>query len=67
MRKHNVKFAQRVTRVRHKDGTVDRSNLSPMLSHRLTNDKGFQLSANGLLPKLFARVGLLKTKEVAHA
>ena len=60
MRKHNRKFAQRVTRIRLADGTVSRSNLSQNLSHKLANDKGFQLAANGLLARLFKRVGLLK-------
>lgn len=62
MRKHNVKFARRITR-----HAWDRTNFPQDRLHKLVHDKTFQLGANGLLAKLFVRVGLLKAKEVAHA
>jgi hypothetical protein len=44
MRKHNKKFATRVSRTHG-----DTSNFPQKLSHNITNDKSFQLAANALL------------------
>ena len=60
MRKHNKHTATRWGRT-----TGDRSNFASSFSHKLANDKGFQLGVNALriLLTIFATlmiVGLLK-------
>lgn len=60
MRKHNKTFATRWRRTRNADGKVDRSNFPQTMAHRLVNDKGIQLFANGLLSRLLKKIGAIK-------
>lgn len=53
MRKHSKQMATRCGRT-----PGDRSNFASSFSHKLANDKGFQLSANGLMRRLLSRVGV---------
>ena len=50
MRKHSKAMATRWGR-----SPGDRSNFAPSMSHKLVNDKQFQLGANGLLCKLIKK------------
>ena len=51
MRKHNKQMATRWGRT-----PGDSSNFASSLSHKLANDKGFQLGANALLRGLLKKV-----------
>lgn len=51
MRKHNKKFTMRMGSARVKASV-------PQMAHHITNSKGFQLAANGLLRSLFKRAGI---------
>lgn len=53
MRKHNKQMATRWGRT-----PGDRSNFASAFSHKLANDKGFQLSASGLMRHLLNVVGV---------
>ena len=53
MRKHNKQMATCWGRT-----PGDRSNFASAFSHKLANDKGFQLGANGLMCRLLRRVGV---------
>lgn len=53
MRKHNVRFAERFSRTKD-----DRTNFPQTMAHSITNNKAFQLSANGVLQTLLKRAGL---------
>ena len=53
MRKHNKQMATRWGR-----NPGDRSNVASSFSHKLANDKGFQLGANGLMRHLLSRIGV---------
>lgn len=53
MRKHNTQMAARWGRT-----PGDRSNFAASFSHKLANDKSFQLGANGLLCRLLRSVGV---------
>ena len=53
MRKHNKHMATRWGRT-----PGDRSNFAPSFSHKLANDKDFQLGANPLLRRLLRSVGV---------
>lgn len=53
MRKHSKQMATRWGRT-----PGDRSNFASSFSHKLVNDKGFQLGANGLMCRLLRRVGV---------
>lgn len=53
MRKHNKQMATRWGRT-----PGDRSNFASAFSHKLANDKGFQLNASGLLRRLLRIVGV---------
>lgn len=51
MRKHNARFAQRMTRAKG-----DRSTFPQQMAHHLVHSKIHQLFANGLLLGLLARI-----------
>ena len=53
MRKHSKQMATRWGR-----NPGDRSNFASSFSHKLANDKGFQLGANGLVCRMLRRVGV---------